>query len=94
MDSWNGESRLHPTISAILQCQEEAGIEITEEQRATFVRRLGATLGGGAVYFPKRAARPSGNFVTHIGPSSTVVRELQVRYGVSRATGYRWIGRK
>lgn len=84
---------MHPTIAAILQCQHDAGIETTEDQRAAFVRALAATLGGGPAYFPKRAARPSGAAVSVLRPA-TVVRDLREKYGVSRRTAYRWLRRR
>lgn len=81
---------MHTTVATVLTCAVHAGIETTPEQQAAFVRELEAALGGAAVYFPKRAARPCGQMAIDPGYS---VQRVQEQFRVSRATAYRWIGR-
>lgn len=82
---------MHTTVATVLQCAVFAGIETTPEQEAAFVKQLEVALGGAAVYFPKRAARPCGQMA--IEPGYTV-QKVQEKFSVSRRTAYRWIGRK
>lgn len=85
---------MHPTIAAILESLDGAGVEITPEQRAAFVRRLQARLGGTKLYMPKRAARPVSNFVEALGGTNrpvTAVRQLMGEYGIAQRTAYRWV---
>lgn len=82
---------MHTTVSTVIQCLVNAGVTITTDERARFVHELESALGGGAVYFPKRAARPCGMIAMQSGYS---VQSIRAQYGVSRATAYRWIGRK
>jgi len=81
---------MHTTVATVLQCAVFAGIETTPEQEAAFVKQLETALGGAAVYFPKRAARPCGQMA--IEPGYTV-QKVQEQYGVCRATAYSWLRR-
>lgn len=88
---------MNTTLAELLACLDAAGVTLTDEQRAAFGLAVSRRLGGERMYFPKRASRPALNFVTSArvdgARPAAMVREYQVRYGVSRSTGYRWVKR-
>jgi hypothetical protein len=85
-------------LATILRIATEAGVTITDEQRIEIEKRVGLELGGEKHYIPKRAARPTGNFVTSVRIGevrpAAMVRETMRVFGVSRTTAYRWITKR